>query len=267
MNLYFISSKDKIVNYDNKPYFVYAGLKTKIDSQQNSILQVFPMNDFCNNIPYSINIDNKNLDFDLSFIKSYKINKDNYLIDLQDNKIIKEEVLASFSNLNSDYEILQKDFASITIANQQIWQKNTIFDGAEIYEKNNYIFFVMSKENEKYLVVLDNVNNIIIEDEITTIEHKENGFQTLLILNDIQKQGKVKKYELVDGELTLTNQFATYLNSVPKRPYSPKCNNIAFFECIKAQNLKLARVYLTNELSNKITLSHIEAYFGDFTKI
>ena len=74
-----------------------------------------------------------------------------------------------------------------------------------------------------------------------------------------------------DQFLSLSNyNKISYLVYDKNTPYIVKHKEFipfAFFESIKIENFKLARSYMSDELSNKLSNAHLKKFFGQFLSV
>lgn len=268
MFYHFYADFDCIVKIENANFKVTAGTGTICQTDDKiDYAEVVPL-DHYELLPYCFSFDNiLNKTDSGGLVYAIKINASNVIINLCSNYPKVYSVLASLSTLSADYEVSSDVCVKLSCGQKVICSKNIDCTSAELYQKNNLIFCVLSAHNYKILLVLDEQNNILVDDKITQIEHLSNGFQTLLDFKDMQKQGLVKKYEIVDGVVQKTGEYAVYINHSAKEIYSQKFVPLAFFEAVRANNFSLAKTYLSSSLINIITPAHIKAYFGEFNTI
>lgn len=267
---------DCFVKINNQPYKLFAGLdkiisicnaeqaekeNNKMTANNSDFFEIYPQSVF--GCGYCFEIE-KNSEFSHPLAKLYKLDSDNAILLLNENEKTEKKSLSFLSTAENDYELLQSEKLELRCANQPIYKANFIATNGNIDERENLIFVRFENKAEKRLIVLDKQNNILIKDTISSLEYTENGFQTLLVLYDIHKQGLVKKYIVENNSLTLKEEYAVYINSQPKKLANSVYIPLAFFECIRAKNFSLAKKYLNSELNSKITNEHFVAYFGEF---
>ena len=270
---------DCYIKINNDPYKLFAGLDkvvlttqtkqtytstTNNENTQSDFFEVFSQNISSNSYCFFVEKNNK---FSHPLVKLYKLNNDYAILLLQENPKFEHKSLAFLSTAENDYELLQNNKLELRCANQPIYKTSFFATGGKLEENENLIFAQFENKNEKKLIVLDKENNILIKDTISSLEYTQNGFQTLLILNDIHKQGIVKKYKIENNSLIVDEKYAVYINSMPKELYTSVATPLAFFQCIRANNFVLAKKYLNDELNSKITNEHFSAYFEEFDVI
>lgn len=200
-------------------------------------------------------------------VKVYNINKNNAVLEFNPSYVTTFQSLANLSTATADYEVCQEDMVYIKCAGKVIYASSMPCQTADLYEGGDLVFCVIKGFGDKHLVVLDGQNNILVDEAISQIENTSSGFSTFLNLNDMQKQGIVKKYSTTNGEFKKESEYPVYVNQTAKSIYSKALNGHAFFEAVRARNMNLARTYLSTELSSKVTLNHLVSYFGEFNKI
>ena len=268
MKIIFESEKDCFLSLDNKFFEVFSGVQTVFDADfTNCFAQVYFNNS--NILPYffKLKFNNYCLTASTNKIEVFKLNDSCFYIYLKSNFTRQNGSLAFLSTKYNDYEVLQKDCLIINVANQPIFSTNEYFEKAKLYQQLDFVVCELINNEYSNLLLFDNKNNLLINEKFNLIEWNSSGFDIIKYLYDIHKHGIVKKYTKTQTELVLNESYSVYLNQTPKVLSNPKLINIAFFECIKAQNLNLAKKYLTTELSNKITYLHVSQFFGNFNSI
>lgn len=267
MKYHFYSDFDCIVKIDSTSIKVIAGTKTIVQtSDELDVIEVMPLNRY-ELLPYCFSLGDAINGVQENLVDVIKVNSGNTIIKLGCNYPKIYSTLTSLSTLSADYEVVCDGSIKLSCGQKLITEKHFDCTSAELYQKNNLIFCILSGHTSKLLLVLDEQNNIIVDDCITQIEHLTNGFQTLKSLDDMQKQGVVKRYEIGDSGVQKTGEYAVYINQSAKEIYSQKFVPLAFFEAVQASNTSLAKTYLTGALSSSITPAHLKAYFGDFDQI
>lgn len=135
-------------------------------------------------------------------------------------------------------------------------------------QKNNFIFGY-SKSNNKYTVFCVKYENDtyypIVNQVVDILEEEQNKITTYKNLNDFAGHGVITTYNFENGfEENIT---LAYNNSAPLISKHKEIIPYAFFEAIKIKNFKLAKNYLTKELSQKLTNAHLEKFFGNFDSV
>lgn len=267
MDYHFYSDFDCVVKVANASLKVIAGIKTVVRTDgEIDFVEVLPLNRY-ELLPYCFSLSDALNDTQENLVDVIDINNKNIIVKLGCNYPQVFSSLASLSTLKADYEIVNDGNIKLFCGQKLITEKHFDCTNAELYQKNNLIFCVVSGHHSKILLVIDEQNNVVVDDQITQIEHLNNGFQTLKTLNDMQKQGVVKKYSVDDGIAQKTGEYAVYINHSAKELYSQKFVPLAFFEAVQANNTSLAKTYLSSALSSSLTPAHLKAYFGDFDQI
>lgn len=269
MKLYLHTNYDCLVITKELDFELHGGQKKVVETELPVVMQIFPTCKVSQVLPCAVTIfKNRNLiSSENPFVNIYTINAENCIVEIKPCYASTSSSLANLSTKTNDYEVCQNEFVEIKCANKVIKQKNIVCTKADLYEQNNLIFCVLHCFNDKQLLVFDEQNNILLDEKISQIENLEKSFQTFLNLNDMQKQGVVKKYVIDDDELRLESEYPVYVNQTAKPLFSQKLIPQAFFEAVRAKNLNLAKSCLSTQLSGKITLPHLVSYFGKFDKI
>lgn len=119
-----------------------------------------------------------------------------------------------------------------------------------------YVFCNINFENNTY--------SLVSLEKIDLLENKNNFIYTYKNLNDISHHGEVCKYSIQNQYNKVC--YIVYNENSPVIIKHKELIPFAFFEAIKIENFKLARLYLTPELSNKLTNYHFKKFFGKFIK-
>ncbi len=129
-----------------------------------------------------------------------------------------------------------------------------------IYAKTNtntYVTSLIEYKNNKY--------KIKTLEEVDILEKQTDKILTYKKLNDIAKHGITKEYNFNSEHIVTTS--LVYANNTPNIVSKIELVPYAFFDAVKSQNYDLAREYLTDELSKKLTDLHLEKFFGKFNFI
>lgn len=132
--------------------------------------------------------------------------------------------------------------------------KNNILFAYAQTEVNTYLTFCVKYENEKYY--------LLSKQEVDLLEEETNQISTYKNLYDFAGHGKISTYTF-EPEFNETITLA-YNNTSPIIAKHKEFISHAFFQALKVKNFKLARTYLTKELSKKLSNTHLEVFFGDF---
>lgn len=130
------------------------------------------------------------------------------------------------------------------------------------------ILIYFRTQNLKYIVshILYENNKYLLQEmqEVDLLEETENTITTYKNLHDFAKHGEITTYDF-NGTFSKTKELA-YNNQTAKKTKIKEIVPFAFFEALKNKNFKLARSYLSNALSNKISNNHLKKFFGNFDK-
>lgn len=161
----------------------------------------------------------------------------------------------SFSN-NQNNSYLKLDLKQ-GISDLNLKQKNNFIFGYAQSTSQQYIVFCVKYENDTYTTITNQVVDIL--------EEEQNKITTYKDLHDFAGHGVITTYNFENTfEETLS---LVYNNSSPLIAKHNEIIPYSFFEAIKIKNFKLAKNYLTKELSQKLTDNHLEQFFGDFESI
>lgn len=135
--------------------------------------------------------------------------------------------------------------------------------------KNEFIFLYFKCQNSKYFtcVVQYKNNKYFLQEtcEADLLEEQENVITTYKNLHDFASHGEIITYNF-NTEFSVTKELAYNNNS----PYLTKVKEFvpfAFFEALKVNNFKLARYYMSNKLSQKLSNNHLKKFFGNYEKV
>lgn len=130
---------------------------------------------------------------------------------------------------------------------------NSLFCFGKTAQKTFIVCILKYKNNAYSLTTLE---------EVELLEEKDGTITTLKKANDIQGHAFTKTYTFSP---TLSVETALVYgedepSSVAKREIVP----YAFFDAVKCKNFDIARSFLCEKLSKKLTDKHLEKFFGDF---
>lgn len=117
-------------------------------------------------------------------------------------------------------------------------------------------FFVFNKEKQKFDKFCGEV--VIFDDGNFEITEK---------IGDFAKHALCQKYKYENGELICFSTELMFLNLSPKLTDKNKIIPFAFLQAVKVKNFMLAKGYLCEKLSSKVSGEMLNDYFGDFDKI
>ena len=267
MKIIFDCEEDCFLKLNEDFFELFCGKQTIIETNNEKCFVQVYFNS-ADNLPYFFSLKfDKNVTTNNKNIDIFKINDNCFYVNLKQNLVRQKQSLAFLSTQFNDYEVLQQSLLCVNASNKPIYESNDFFYKAKLYEKFGLVVCELTGLNLNKLLIFDSQNNLVLEQFFNEIEWQTDSFLIIEKLFDIHKHGVVKKFTVTENDLTLTQKYSVYLNQTPKPLMNKSCFKIAFFECLKAQNLKLAKTYLTQSLKEKITAEHIESYFGSFDKI
>lgn len=135
--------------------------------------------------------------------------------------------------------------------------KNNVLLGYAKTIDNKYLVFSIKYENKKYYLLSKNIVDIL--------EVENEDISTYKNLNDFAGHGVVTHYKKENNYIE--EILLAYNYDLPIIAKNKEFIAYAFFEAVKIKNYKLARNYLTQELSNKLTNTHFEKFFGEYYEI
>lgn len=267
MNLYFLSnfdcklkcgehSKQIFQNVPQKVFFDGKGEYVEVYPTQNGNLQ-----------SYFFNIENLDNEIAINHncVKVFKVTESSYYVFLQQNQtLVCPKILCKLNNSLGEYQVVFDGQIKILCDKRLLLCVNSKTNNADIYEKNNYVFVEIDNSLTKHFVVFNQNNNIVINEKITSVEHTENGFQTLFVRSGIINHGIVKKYEFANLTVEKVNQYNVFVGDNKINVFSPKTNFIAFFDAFCLNNYKIAKQFCTNDLSKKINKQNMKQYIGKY---
>ena len=157
-----------------------------------------------------------------------------------------------------------KTFINILNKNQQTILNKEIPDLLNITDEvsSYYLLQGITKHNTYYVVIIDlNNNSLIFEDEFNIIESDSKNIKLLKFDNDLSQHGTVY---IFDKKLHKYDNYAIYKNNKPNIVAKKELIPLAFLECIKLNDITLAKHYLKD---NFVSNEHITSFFGKITNI
>ena len=128
-----------------------------------------------------------------------------------------------------------------------------------------------TEDGKQYLLVVGYVNNgyeHLIDILSDKIEFSDQGeLSSLELVSDIAGHGYVEKYTFDGSSFTLQDNYTVYMDSEPHLTLTPHLMPYAFMEALNVNNLKLARHYLSSELSSALSDQHLRTFFGDYCEV
>lgn len=135
--------------------------------------------------------------------------------------------------------------------------------------KDNNLLIYCKTELNKFVIMLvryENNNYELLKlEEVEQLEINENKIKTYKKLHDFAGHGEITIYNFssvfnFETSLVYNDNLPIYQKSKELIPY-------AFFDALKVKNYKLARTYLTDDLSSVLTDNALKNYFGNFIDI
>ena len=267
MKIILFSKFDALVEAENTSFEVLENNFEAFEFSKTERLKITPRNqNDCLPYYFDVKINGESVKVNSPYAKLIGIDKTSKFLILQKNFVCQNLENNFLSTSYNDYEVQIGQNVSVLQANKVILQKHFSAKNVEIYSKHGIVFCEINLGKKKNFLVLDESGKVLVDDFVSQVEQTLNGFQTLNILNDMQKQGVVKKYEISEKNLTLQSEYAVYIDGSPKKLTSKQCNVLAFFECVRAKNIALAKSYCSQSLASTITTGHLK-YFDEFDEI
>lgn len=177
--------------------------------------------------------------------------------------VLKKNILLNNCNLSFFDSTMQYVLISNNNGNYKI-TINYVIENAEFKIFNKYYALLGKVENKDYLLIFNNLGNVIFEDCTDVIELTQNTISTLNKMQDIAMHGFVSVYKFEENSITLKEQYTVFLKEKPIYTKNKFCISIAFLEAININNIKLARYYLNDELNASLTDQQLTNFFGDY---
>lgn len=175
----------------------------------------------------------------------------------------------NFDNITHNFYYIKHSPFSVRIENEsrefldadlpvkiQELEFNTTKNSLFCYGKTDcdtYVVCIIKHKDKKYsLTTLEEVNLLEIQnDKIVTYKN----------LSDMLRHGVTKEYSFSPNlqveTVLVKDEISLPIDKKELAPY-------AFFDAVKCKNFELSRKFLTKELGEKLTDSHIEKFFGNF---
>lgn len=237
------------------------------DLDQPIFAKIYPINQSKLSLPFCVKLYSKNNDIfcNSEFCKIYKL-KNRCDIFISPFLISSNDCLYSQTHTIKNIKYSVCCYADKIIINGKTQHLYNV-DAKEFSSttENNNIF-ILCKHTKKHLVVFNCITNKFFEIYGDQIEIENNSIKSLLNLNDIAKHTIVCSYKVNDSIELLSTDLYTQ-TPTHQKPATKEICIYAFFEALKANNIKLATSYLHNDLKNIITDNSLKSYFGDFEKL
>lgn len=193
---------------------------------------------------YKIEILKNNNKF--SYKKIKKINNNDCIYNFYENGVVEIETNehVKFSNMYN-----------LCITDAEVVNLNNNFVGLKLFENENSTCIIL---NPEFYEVFRFENSIL--------ETTENGFKILKILNDVAQHGIVIEYDISE-EINIADEYSVYLKNKPINDFNTAVLPMYFLQCIKAKDYKEAKTCLVEDLKQKVSIKHLENFFGNFIEI
>lgn len=267
----------------NSPSIIIVNNTTTIDTNSPSDYVIIKTDEpilFIQCIPKIINklslsciINLNNISFNQTQnLHIYKLSQNHYKICFELSKCIvyKPTTLLCTTTLNNNtLSFFDSTMQYILIQNNsQTYKININYKLSDVSFNTFGQYYALSAKtkNMDYILIFDNTGNILFEDLQNIIEITDNSIVTLQKNEDLARHGFVSKYQLTNNVFYTTEQYNVYLDETPYYAPSKYCIGIAFLEAINANNLTLARTYLSEDLSQKLSNQQLIQFFGNYVE-
>jgi hypothetical protein len=99
-----------------------------------------------------------------------------------------------------------------------------------------------------------------------SVEFSESSIKAITNSKTLAGHGVLSQYNISPNGFEFVAKDAVYLDKRPKT-VPPFLTHIAFFEAVREKDFLLAKTYLSDALSQKLSPKHLEEYFGIFNSI
>lgn len=270
-----ISSKNKnLISFSGQNLFLDCSFLS-LDIEKDCYFFVYPVESEKNLIPFTVfvKMENGRLFCDSAHVKT-TVFPDYLELELlpffvPDEKMpcIINELLCSSTNTKTHVEIFdcKKNNLSISIGQEHFSDSLFGCEESSISSVDNYII-ISYKAGECYYIYVFDIKDKknVLHCEIAQFELNENEKKLTIIekLNDSLSHGRI--IDIFLGEnFKMEETGLIYLNDLPEII----CKEIAFFDCIKAGNFKLAQSLMSLELKCVLTKETATKYFEGFDRI
>lgn len=230
-----------------------------------------------NSLPFAtvLNLKKQTLSCDKKQITIIKFPENNYLLTVKPflfcypNTFETKSQTLNFGNTTHTITWIENETGSIKISSKQANYKIDVFSpisNVKFKTKGNFLLGYCNQENNKNLVFLIKYeNSTYYPHSILTadiLEENSNEIITYSKLNDFAGHGQINTFK-IENDITQTTTLVYNFD----QPFIAKHKEFipfAFFEAIKLKNYKLARVYMSKTLNEKLTNTHLETFFGTF---
>ena len=157
-----------------------------------------------------------------------------------------------------------------------------------------YVFTVSDNSNSKSFKILYNIENpeiisingvfalqgtlndsdyllIYVNDSFTEIigevQIEKNKISSIINCFNIAKHGKKLDLEINTNKAKIISDELLYLKNKPQIPKHTGARNFAFLEAVMCKDYNLARNFLEENLSKKLSDDHLQMFFNDFDNI
>lgn len=252
----------------------------KVSDEKNIVFYCYPTNSVLKeqkNIPFSFNLNLENLNNNVSKQFNLTLYKNNFLsLELKPFLLPKTFTLKNkketFTLQNEKHEAnlsIGKPCVFSLSTNNFVFYKTLDFDVLEykLTAKKDFIFVEFLSATSQILALKYNNGYEVLDDcGVNYIDYNSDKITIHTRLFDIAKHGKLIEYDL--SKTYVERSFSlTYENKKPTIVNNNYLIPFAFFEALKNGNIKLARFYLDDNLSNNLTDKHLKEYFGCFLEV
>lgn len=249
--------------------------RRSIDIVDNSsILYVtyMPVSRECSYVPYTYIIDNSN-ELRVSNNNVEIIPYDGYHYDIIMSPILIENYnneKVTYSNNIDKYgiSIVSHSHSStiVVLLDNKIIHSKNISNITNAYSDIKYNHLVIEGEcrDKIYLLVIETKSNtILIDSLVDSIKENDHIMRAFVDTKDTLGHGIIHNINLKNSTI---EDSLVYVDNKPKSVKQDSIIPLAFLECIKINNFKIAKTYLCDTMQN-VSDSHFTEYFGKIDSI
>jgi len=269
---------DCLISIDNEQYDLAPHIpRTFLCSKDKINISFYPTNNLDQSLPFAYVFDPKNIEPKKN-VKITIFPENNYLIEAKPFYLTNGEMLniraksltfggvkhtLYYAKFCKENLIIECDTTNLRIKHK------SIITSLDTKTSGDYLFVYARTQNEKHIVSVIKYSNdqykLIIHEEVDKLEKTNETILTYKNLHDFAGHGIVSTYNF-SPEFSFEKNLA-YDGSSPEIQSNKELIPYAFFELIKLKNYKLARSYMSSELSSTITNKNLQKYFGEFCDI
>ena len=272
--IYLKSQQPALIEINNSQYILENSEQYHIvNLQQDTLVKYYPIshNTCATSLPKVIKLTMTRLNNKDLVVTQFSNNVYEVVIKptLVCHAISNEETQLVINNTEYTIKLYSSYHSHITIVSQTdtfVHEVDFELTNLTAITKNNYIIIQANCKDKVYLLIVD-TDYIIQEEKLyNSLELNDMLLKGFLEQEDMAKHGIIVSYNLSTKPYTVT-QEVVYINNSPTITKNELLLPYAFLEAVKVKNYKLAKHYLSKQLSNKLSEQHLYSFFGDFVDI